>query len=70
MLPRPQLTALEFGPANGMDITENMLSEAAAGPVVLRPAPQPDPACLPMLHVRLPVHSLQDGLVQKVCFVA
>jgi hypothetical protein len=60
-----QLTALEFGPANGMDITENMLSEAAAGPVLLRPAPQPDPACLPMLHVRVPVHSLQDGLVQK-----
>ncbi len=61
-----QLTALEFGPANGMDITENMLSEAPAGPVLLRPAPQPDPACLPMLHVDLPVHALQDAVVQQV----
>ncbi|KAI7838929.1 hypothetical protein COHA_007291 [Chlorella ohadii] len=60
-----ELTALEFGPANGMDITENMLSEAPAGPVLLRPAPQPDPACLPMLHVDLPVHALQDAVVQQ-----
>lgn len=61
-----QLTALEFGPANGMDITENMLNEAPAGPVLLRPAPQPEPECLPMLHVRVPVHGLEESVVQQV----
>lgn len=52
-----------------MDITDNMLVETAAGPVALRPAPQPEPACLPMLHIAAPHHPLDAPHVQKVGLV-
>ncbi|KAL4441079.1 hypothetical protein ABPG77_010510 [Micractinium sp. CCAP 211/92] len=60
-----ELTALEFGPANSMDITDNMLVETPAAPVVLRPAPEPEAACLPMLHIAAPHHPLEAAHVQK-----
>lgn len=64
--PAPQLTALEMGPANEMDITDNLLAEALPGPLLLRPAPQPDPRHLPMLHVAAPHHALDARHVRQV----
>ncbi len=49
-----------------MDITDNMLVETPAAPVVLRPAPEPEAACLPMLHIAAPHHPLEAAPVQKV----
>lgn len=61
-----QLTALEFSPSNNMDITDDMTATAAPSPVVLRPAPAPEPRHLPMLHIGVPVHALEDEAVQRV----
>ncbi|KAL4451457.1 hypothetical protein ABPG75_007119 [Micractinium tetrahymenae] len=60
-----ELAALEFGPANAMDITDNMLVETPAAPVLLRPTPQPEAACLPMLHIAAPHHGLEAAHVQQ-----
>ncbi|EFN56517.1 expressed protein [Chlorella variabilis] len=60
-----ELTALEMGPANEMDITDNLLAEALPGPLLLRPAPQPDPRHLPMLHVAAPHHALDARHVRQ-----
>jgi hypothetical protein len=61
-----QLKALEFAPSNGMDITVNMMTEAPAAPLLLRPAPPPEAAHLPMLHLALEHHPLEAPHVQKV----
>ncbi|KAI3427229.1 hypothetical protein D9Q98_007164 [Chlorella vulgaris] len=60
-----ELTALEFSPSNNMDITDDMTATAAPSPVVLRPAPAPEPQHLPMLHIGVPVHALEDEAVQR-----
>lgn len=61
-----QLAALDFNPADsGLDITEDIFSEAPAAPVLTVPAPAPEPACLPMLHVAAPCHALDAEHVQK-----
>lgn len=45
------LIALEYGPNNSMDITENFLMEAPPGPI-LQPSPEPpQKEHLPMLHI-------------------
>ena len=61
-----QLKALEFAPSNGMDITVNMMTEAPAAPLLLHPAPPPEAAHLPMLHLALEHHPLEAPHVQKV----
>lgn len=52
------LVALEYGPANSMDITENLMASAPAGPVLLKEPEHPEPEHLPMLHIDLEHHSL------------
>ena len=49
-----------------MDITVNMMTEAPAAPLLLRPAPPPEAANLPMLHLALEHHPLEAPHVQKV----
>lgn len=61
-----QLTALEYTPGNDMDITQDMAADSEPGPVLLLPAPLPEPDCLPMLHVAVPHHPLSAEHVRKV----
>lgn len=47
-------------------MTDNMMLETPAAPVLLRPAPPPEPDCLPMLHIDAPHHPLDAEHVQQV----
>eukprot|EP00887_Chlorella_sp_A99_P001331 scaffold14.g1331.t1 len=58
-----ELVALEYGPGNQMDITADVTQAVPPAPVVLRPAPEPEPECLPMLHIAAPAHSLDAEAV-------
>lgn len=40
--------------------------DTPAGPVLLRPAPAPEPGCLPMLHIAAPHHPLDAAHVRQV----
>lgn len=59
------LKALEFGPANGMDVTDNMLAEAPAGSVLVDQPELPQAEHLPMLHIKTPHHPLKADHVQR-----
>lgn len=58
------LIALEYGPNNAMDITENFLMETPAGRV-MQPSPEPpQKEYLPMLHIAAPCCPLDAPHVQ------
>ncbi|KAG7667189.1 hypothetical protein NADE_003014 [Nannochloris sp. 'desiccata'] len=52
------LVALEFCPSNGMDVTQSLLEEAPAAPVLKTFPELPEPEHLPMLHINLNHHAL------------
>jgi len=59
------LVALEFHPSNGMDVTQSLLDEAPAAPV-LRTSPElPEPEHLPMLYMNLDHHALDALHIQQ-----
>jgi hypothetical protein len=64
-LPGKDLVALEFNPSNGMDVTQSLIDEAPAAPVLKTPPELPAPEHLPMLYCNVDHHSLDTEHVQR-----
>jgi hypothetical protein len=68
--------ALEFGPAaddtgNSMDVTNNFLTEAKPGPVLVHNPESVEHEHLPMLHIDIPHHPLDaDHILKALNFAA
>ena len=58
------LVALEFGPSNGMDVTQSLLDEAPAAPVFKTSPELPEPQHLPMMHLNVDHHALDAEHIQ------
>lgn len=59
------LVAIEFGPNNAMDITQNLLAEAPAGPVLLTSPELPEKQHLPMMHIAGEHHPIDAAHVKR-----
>lgn len=65
------LHSLEFGPSNGMDITQNFAVEVQAAPILSSNPDHPEPEHLPMLHIDSDYHSIDaPTMLQAVEFAA
>lgn len=62
--PGQELVALEFGPSNGMDVTQSLLDEAPAAPVLKNSPELPETEHLPMLYLNVDHHPLDAEHIQ------
>jgi hypothetical protein len=59
-----ELVALEFGPSNGMDVTQSLLDEAPAATILKHSPEHPEPEHLPMLYLNVDHHALEVEHIQ------